>query len=85
MLCVYSFKQLVGENEMDYHLSSQNKIGNIAFLTFNMNEMQHKKIIFGLREKLENKAHKLSICFRNHVNRIIDTYLLLITKLFQKA
>ena len=47
--------------------------------------MQHKKIIFGLREKLENKAHKLSICFRNHVNRIIDTYLLLITKLFQKA
>ena len=32
MLCVYSFKQLVGENEMDYHLSSQNKIGNIVFL-----------------------------------------------------
>ena len=28
---------------------------------------------------------QLSICFRNHVNRIIDTYLLFITNLFQKA
>ena len=41
MLCVYAFKQLLGENEIDYHLSAQNKIGNIVFLTFNMNEMQH--------------------------------------------
>ena len=24
MLCVYAFKQLVGENEIDYHLSAQN-------------------------------------------------------------
>ena len=44
MLCVYSFKQLVGENEIDYNLSSQNKIGNIVFfLTFNMNEMQQQQ------------------------------------------
>ena len=31
MLCVYSFKQLVGENEIEYQLSSQNKIENIVF------------------------------------------------------
>ena len=24
MLCVYAFKQLVGENEIDYHLSAEN-------------------------------------------------------------
>ena len=24
MLCVYALKQLVGENEIDYHLSAQN-------------------------------------------------------------
>ena len=24
MLCLYAFKQLVGENEIDYHLSAQN-------------------------------------------------------------
>ena len=41
MLCVYAFKQLVGENEIDYHLSAQNKIGNIVILTFNINLMQH--------------------------------------------
>ena len=35
MLCVYAFKKLVGENEIDYHL--------IVFLTFNMNEMQHQQ------------------------------------------
>ena len=32
MLCLYAFKQLVGENEIYYHLSAQNKIGNIVFL-----------------------------------------------------
>ena len=32
MLCVHDFKQLVGENEIDYHLSTQNKIRNIVFL-----------------------------------------------------
>ena len=32
MLCVYAFKRLVGENEIDYHLSVQNKIENIVFL-----------------------------------------------------
>ena len=32
MLCLYAFKLLVGENEIDYHLSAQNKIGNIAYL-----------------------------------------------------
>ena len=31
MLCVYAFKQL-GENEIDHHLSAQNKIGNIVVL-----------------------------------------------------
>ena len=43
MLCVYAFKQLVGENEIDNHLSAQNLFGNIVFLTFNMNEMQHQQ------------------------------------------
>ena len=32
MLCAYAFKHLVGENEIDYHLSAQSKIGNIVFL-----------------------------------------------------
>ena len=51
MLCVYAFKQLVGENEIDYHL--------IVFLTFNMNEMQHQQNqIWFKGKKLENKAHK---------------------------
>ena len=31
MLCVYAFKQLVGENEIDYYLTDRNKIGNIVF------------------------------------------------------
>ena len=31
MLYVYTFKQLVGGNEIDYHLSAQNYIGNIVF------------------------------------------------------
>ena len=32
MVCVYAFKQLVGENEIDYYLSAKNEIGNIVFL-----------------------------------------------------
>ena len=32
MVCVYAFNQLDGDNEIDYHLSAQNKIGNIVFL-----------------------------------------------------
>ena len=32
MLCVYSFKQLVGKNEIDYHLRPQNNVENIEFL-----------------------------------------------------
>ena len=32
MLCVYEFKQLVGENEIDYHLIAQKKIGSIVCL-----------------------------------------------------
>ena len=32
MLYVFALKQLVGENEIDYHLSAQNMIGNIVFL-----------------------------------------------------
>ena len=43
MLCVYAFKQLLGKNEIDYHLIAQNYIGNIVFLTFNINEMQHQQ------------------------------------------
>ena len=31
MISVYAFKQLVGENEIDYHLCAKNKIGNIVF------------------------------------------------------
>ena len=34
MLFVYAFKQLVGENEIDYNLSAQNWTGNIVFLNF---------------------------------------------------
>ena len=58
MLCVLTFKQLVGENEIDYHLSAQNKIGNIVILTFNMDLMQHLQNHCVQSEKLENKAHK---------------------------
>ena len=32
MLCVYALRQLVVENEIDYHLSAENQIGNIVFL-----------------------------------------------------
>ena len=32
MVCAYAFKQLVGENEIDYHLKAQIKIKNIVFL-----------------------------------------------------
>ena len=31
MLCVYAFKQLVGENEIDYHLSAQNRLEILYF------------------------------------------------------
>ena len=31
MLCVYAFEQLLGGNEIDYHLSAQNNIGNFVF------------------------------------------------------
>ena len=61
----------------------------LYFQTFNINEMQHQQNhIWFKGKKLENNAHKChicSICFRNHVNRIIDTSLLFMTKLFQKA
>ena len=43
MLCVYTFKQLVGGNEIDYHLSAQNYIGNIVFFNIHMNEMKHQQ------------------------------------------
>ena len=32
MLCVYAFKQLVGENEIEYHLSAQNKIESFVYI-----------------------------------------------------
>ena len=51
MLCVYAFKQLQGVNEIDYHFSAQNKIGNIVFITFNMNEMQHQQNHIWFKEK----------------------------------
>ena len=46
MLCVYTFKQLVGGNEIDYHLSAQNYIGKskiLYFSIFHMNEMKHQQ------------------------------------------
>ena len=32
MLCVYAFKQLVGENEIDYHLKLKIRLENFVFL-----------------------------------------------------
>ena len=43
MLCAYAFKQLVGVNEIDYHLSAQNTFEILYFETFNMNEMHHQQ------------------------------------------
>ena len=34
------------------------KLEILYFLTFNMNEMQNKKIIYGLKGKTWKKAHK---------------------------
>ena len=52
-----------------------------------MNDMQHQMNHIWFKEKNLKKSTymSLSICFRNHVHRIIDVYLLFITKLFQKA
>ena len=53
-----------------------------------MNEMQHQQNdIWFKGENLKIKYINAikSICCRNHVNRVIDTYLLFITRLFQKA
>ena len=32
MLCVDAFKQLVGENEIDYHFSAKNRLEILYFL-----------------------------------------------------
>ena len=52
-----------------------------------MNEMQHQQNHIWFKGKNLKIKHinAISICLSNHVNRIIDTYLLFITKLFQKA
>ena len=55
----------------------------LYFLTFNMNEMQHQQNHVWFKGKARKNAIKYM--FWNHVYRIIDTYLLFITKLFQKA
>ena len=49
-----------------------------------MNEIQHQQNHVCFKgKKLEDKAHTtlLNICFRNRVNRILDTYFLFIIKL----
>ena len=43
MLCVYAFKQLVSENEIDLVLNIRLEIHVLYFQTFNMNEMQHQQ------------------------------------------
>ena len=49
--------------------------------------MQHQQNHIWFKEKnLKIKLKNvIKFMFRNHVNRIIDIYLLFITKLFQKA
>ena len=43
MLCVYAFKQLVGENEMTTILVLKIRLEILYFQTLNMNEMQHQQ------------------------------------------
>ena len=43
MLCVHAFKQLIDENEINYHLSAQIRLEIFYFKTFNMNQMQHQQ------------------------------------------
>ena len=52
-----------------------------------MNEMQHQQNHIWFKGKNLKIKHimPLSIGFRNHVNWIIDTYLLFKIKLFKKA
>ena len=52
-----------------------------------MNEMQHQQnYIWFKGENLKKKSiNAIKYMFWNNVNRIIDTYLLFITNLFQKA
>ena len=57
MLCAYAFKQLEGENETDYLLSAQNKIGNIVVQTFNMNEIQHQQNYILFKGKMLKIMH----------------------------
>ena len=57
----------------------------LYFQTFNMNEMQHQQNHIWFIGKNLIIKHTNPIFFRNHVNMIIVTYLLFITKLFQKA
>ena len=52
-----------------------------------MNEMQHPQNRIWFKGKNLKIKHKNDIkyMFKNHVNRIIETYLLYITKFFYKA
>ena len=43
MLCVYAFKQLVGENDIDTILVLKIRFEILYFKTLNMNEMQHQQ------------------------------------------
>ena len=63
MFCVYAFKQLVGENKINYHLRIVLKIRLeiLFFLTFDMNEMQHQQ------NHIWFKGKNLKI---NHINAI---------------
>ena len=59
MLCVYSFKQLVGEMKLNASLVLKIRMEILYFQKFNMNEMQHQQYhIWFKGKKLENKAHK---------------------------
>ena len=65
MLCVYAFKQLVGENEIDTILVLKIRLEILYFETFNMNEMQHQQNHFW------SKGENLKI---KHINDITYTF-----------
>ena len=53
----------------------------LYFSIFHMNEMKHQQnhIWFKGENLKKSTLMPLSICLSNHINRIIDTYLLFIT------
>ena len=59
MIYVYAFKQLEGENEIDYHFSAQNKIENIVFLNIWYDwDATSSKLYWFKVKKLESNPHK---------------------------